>query len=97
VALLAGDACKDVKCLCSIIMFVCRTAGVPSRQKLDDEAYNEDWHEERSALEAIYAEDVVFPSASWTVLRVKAGPEASEQVVMQGRSSCNPSCKHWSL
>jgi len=33
---------------------------------------NSDWHEERTALQAIYEQDVAFPSASCTVLQVTA-------------------------
>ena len=65
------------------IVLICLVAGLFISQQLDGEAKDEEWREERSALEAIYAEDVSFPSASCTVLRMKAEPGAIEQVMMQ--------------
>ncbi len=62
-----------VSCLSDIALLSCCVSGLPHHIEGAGEAPdNADWHEERTALQAIYEQDVAFPSAACTVLQVAA-------------------------
>ena len=76
---------------CGVDVVVFTSAGLPSPAAAAAEAgEGGDWHDERTALQAIYAEDVSFPSASCTVLSLPAEPDRPNKVKF--REPCYSPC-----